>query len=184
MNIKPHFKPIVLGALLACVSFYGHSAVDDSAVVIVKGSVTKGTCAFTLSDQTVKFSQSTLMQNVDEIGVKEENKIPFSVNYLCQDYVDETPDMEVVIKAGSGTEIANNKISPVNNPTNASFALYDCKNGHCSLVNFNAGKSSVFITTGNGNKNKDFEVELVKKDGSAVNPGTLKAILALTLIQP
>lgn len=99
MNIKPHFKPIVLGALLACVSFYGHSAVDDSAVVIVKGSVTKGTCAFTLSDQTVKFSQSTLMQNVDEIGVKEENKIPFSVNYLCQDYVDETPDMEVVIKA-------------------------------------------------------------------------------------
>lgn len=46
------------------------------------------------------------------------------------------------------------------------------------------GQSSVFITTGNGNKNKDFEVELVKKDGSAVNPGTLKAILALTLIQP
>lgn len=72
----------------------------------------------------------------------------------------------------------------MNNPTNASFALYDCKNGHCSLVNFNAGTSSVFITTGNGNKNKDFEVELVKKDGSAVNPGTLKAILALTLIQP
>lgn len=77
MNIKPHFKPIVLGALLACVSFYGHSAVDDSAVVIVKGSVTKGTCAFTLSDQTVKFSQSTLMQNVDEIGVKKKTKYLF-----------------------------------------------------------------------------------------------------------
>lgn len=161
MNIKPHFKPIVLGALLTCISFYGYSAVDDSAVVIVKGSVTKGTCAFTLSDQAVKFSQSILMQNVDE-----------------------TPDMEVVIKAGSGTQIANNKISPVNNPTNASFALYDCKDDHCSLVNFNAGTSSVYITTGNGNKNKDFEVELVKKDSSAVNPGTLKAILALTLIQP
>ncbi|HEJ9414873.1 TPA: type 1 fimbrial protein [Proteus mirabilis] len=184
MNIKPHFKQIILVTLFILNPIHGHSAVNDNAIMIVRGTVTKGTCTFNISDQTVKFSQSILMQNVAEIGEREENKLPFSINYVCQDYVDETPDMEMKIKAGTGTEITNNKISSINSPTNASFVLYDCKKNQCSLVNFNAGVSSIYIPTGNGNKNKEFQVELVKKGNTAVSPGTLKTILEFTLIQP
>lgn len=184
MNLQLNFSHHLLGILLLSVAFSGYSAIDSEAVLIVKGKVTRGTCAFTLSDQTVRFSQPILVGNVVEIGEKDENKIPFSVEYNCKEFSDETPDMEVLIKAGAGTQITNNKISPVTNITNSSFALYDCKNNNCSLVNFNAGASSVFVQTGNGTKNKDFQVEVVKKDTSTAKPGALKAILALTLVQP
>lgn len=163
---------------------YGYSAVDNQAVITVKGKVTKGTCTLSVSEQTVKFTQPILMQNVANIGEREENKIPFSINYNCQDYEDKTPDIEMRIKAGAGTEIINNKIVPINNPTNTSFVIYDCKKTACTLVNFKTGESAVYIATGNGNKNSAFQVELVKKDSAPIHPGTLKAVLALTLIQP
>lgn len=184
MNIKPRFKTIIIGILCCLSPLSSYGAANNDAVIVVKGTVTKGTCGFTLSDQSVKFSQPTLMQNVAEIGEKEENKIPFLVNYLCQDYVDEMPDMEVTIQAGAGTQIVNNKIAPVNNPTNASFVIYDCKTDNCTLVHFNGGSSTVYLTTGNGNKNKVFEVELVRNSTAEVKPGTLNANLTLTFVQP
>lgn len=186
MNIQKSFSQGLFGLLLIPLTFSSFSAVDSNAVLIVKGKVTRGTCAFTLPDQTVTFSQSILAANVAEIGEKEENKIPFSIGYSCQEFTDETPDMEVVIKAGAGTQIGINKISPTTNMTNSSFVLYDCKNNNsdCTLVNFKSGASSVYLTTGNGNKNKDFAVEVVKKETAQPQPGALKAILALNIIQP
>lgn len=184
MNLQLNFSRSLCGIVLLAVASSGYSAVNSEAVLTVKGKVTRGTCAFTLSDQTVKFSKPILVENVVEIGEKDENKLPFTVEYNCQEFSDETPDMEVIIKAGAGTQITNDKISPVTNITNSSFALYDCKNSNCSVVNFNAGVSSVFIQTGNGTKNKDFQVEVVKKDTLTAKPGALKAILALTLVQP
>lgn len=185
MIIKLNFNQSILGLLLLAITTPSYSDVIDDATLIVKGRVTKGTCSFILPEQVVKFPQAILLHEIAEIGENSENKIPFSVDFSCKDFTNDTPNLEIAIKAGTGTQIiSNNKISPTSNTTNASFALYDCKNNSCQLVNFNSGKGAVHIDAGNGTYSKDFEVEIVKRSTSTVTAGKLTAILDFTLIQP
>lgn len=175
---------LILSLLL--ISCSGYAVDNRHAVLTVKGVASKGSCAFLLSEQVVKFSQPFLTESIGEIGAIEENKMPFSISYLCQDYDEnDSPDMSITIKAAAGTDIKNNKIAPVNNLTNAAFVLYDCNNVNaCSLINFTSDLGTIYFKSENGRKDKNFQVEVVKLNALPVQSGDLQAIVTLTLIQP
>lgn len=176
----------ILLIILLLINFSGYGIDRDQAILIVKGIVSKGSCSFLLADQVIKFPQPLLAQGIGEVGVTQENKVPFSVTYSCQDYDENnSPDISISIKSDVGTQIVNNKIAPINNLTNAGFSLYDCNNvNSCSLMHFTSGLGLIHLKAGNKSKDKNFKIEIVKLNSSPVKPGNLQATVTLTLAQP
>ncbi|EJD6081178.1 MULTISPECIES: fimbrial protein [Providencia] len=192
MSLKHSF----LKCIICCVCTFSLSAVYTSAYsiteqdtyidLIVKGHVSKGTCAFTFSHKVVNFSRALTVKDISNIGNTTPVE-PFSVEYQCQDYNTEVlPDLQVTMMADNQSQIIDGKLSPKNNTTNAAFSFLQCDSvkKNCTAINFTNQESVINFPIQNGDNEKHFEAQVVKLGDAAIQPGKLSAAIVFTFLQP
>ncbi|ENU1225997.1 MULTISPECIES: fimbrial protein [Providencia] len=165
---------------------YSITEQDMNIDLIVKGYVSKGTCAFAFSHKTVNFSRILTAKEINHVAPSAPTE-PFSVEYQCQDYNTEIlPDLQVTLTADNQSQIIDGKLSPKDNKTNAAFTFLQCDSlkRNCTAINFINHESVIDFPIQNGDNEKHFEAQVVKLNDSAIQPGKLSAAIVFTFLQP
>ncbi|QCJ69379.1 hypothetical protein C9446_05575 [Providencia heimbachae] len=193
MNSQRNFRRYIIYSMgtffLSTLFNVAFSVTDQDANVdlMVKGSVSKGTCSFAFTSKVVEFSRPIISRDIDVITNSDTPIEPFSVEYICQDYNEEVlPDLQVTITADNNSHIVDGKLAPKNNVTNAAFAFQQCNSikGSCSPMTFNSNESMIDFSIQNGDNEKHFEVSVIKLNNLPIQAGKLSAAVVFTFLQP